>query len=312
MDREINIVMSWREWAMLLVLGAVFGGSFFFVEIAVAELPPFTIVLLRVGIAAIALQLFARFCGIRMWAYARHWKDFVGMGVLNNVVPFSLLVWGQTHIASGLASILNATTPVFMVLVAHWLIADERMKANKLLGVVLGLTGVIVMIGPELLTGLGDDLYAQIAVLGAACSYAFAGAFGRRFKRMDVPPMAVATGQVTTSTFVLLPFCLWIDQPWLLAMPGQATILSVLTLALVSTAFAYILFFRVLASAGATNLSLVTLLVPVSAIALGSLVLGERLEPLQIAGMAIIALGLIAIDGRVFARIRQPQLTAAE
>lgn len=299
MNQGINTTMTFREWGMIFILAVVFGGSFFFVGVAVNELPPLSIVVLRVGIAAVALQVFLYFCGIRFLFYGRHWRDFLGLGLLNNAIPFSLLVWGQTHIASGLASILNATTPIFTVVVVHFLTSDERMTPNKIIGVMLGFAGVVFMIGPEFLVGFGENLFAQIAVLGAALSYGFAAAFGRRFKRLDVPPVAVATGQVTASSIVLLPLCLWIDQPWTIAMPGMGTVLSVLSLALVSTAFAYILFFRVLSSAGATNLSLVTLLVPVSAILLGTLVLGERLMVSQFIGMGIIAMGLLAIDGRM-------------
>ncbi|NQV46113.1 MAG: DMT family transporter, partial [Rhodospirillales bacterium] len=206
--------MSLREWGVLITLSIVFGGSFFFSGVAVKELPPFTIVVLRVGLAAVALHIFLRISGVNFFTYGKHWREFAGMGVLNNVIPFSLIVWGQTHIASGLASILNATTPIFTLIVAHYLVSDERMTINKMIGVFLGLGGVVIMIGPELLTGLGDDLFAQLAVLSAALCYGFASVFGRRFKRLAIPPVAVATGQVTVSAILLLPVCLWVDQPW--------------------------------------------------------------------------------------------------
>ncbi|NQV43554.1 MAG: DMT family transporter, partial [Rhodospirillales bacterium] len=179
-------------------------------------------------------------------------------------------------------------------------------------GVFLGLGGVVIMIGPELLTGLGDNLFAQLAVLGAALCYGFASVFGRRFKPLAIPPVAVATGQVTASAIFLLPLCLWVDQPWTLPLPGTWTMLSVAGLALLSTAFAYILFFKILAASGAINLSLCTLLVPVSAIVLGMLVLGERLEALHFVGMGIIALGLVAIDGRVVTALARTQGASAE
>ncbi len=290
----------------------MFGGSFFFSGVAVGELPPLTIVVSRVGLAAIALHIFVRLNGISFLTYGKHWRDFAGMGLLNNAIPFSLIVWGQTHIASGLASILNATTPIFTVVVAHYLISDERMTANRVIGVLLGFGGVAIMIGPELLTGLGEDLLAQLAILGAALSYGFASVFGRRFKRLGVPPVVVATGQVTASTLILLPLCLWAEQPWTLPLPGTGTILSVIALALLSTAFAYILFFRILAAAGATNLSLVTLLVPVSAVLLGMLVLGESLDVTHFIGMGVIALGLTAIDGRAITVLTGGKSAVAE
>ena len=181
MTGSSNKVMSAGEWSLLVLLSVLWGGSFFLAEVALAELPPFTVVLGRVGLAAVALVLLARISGQRMPASARTWGAFLVMGFLNNAVPFSLIVWGQTQIASGLASILNATTPVFVVILAHVLTRDERMTGNRLVGVLAGLAGVTVMIGPELLAGLGANVLAQLAVLGAAVSYAFAGIYGRRF-----------------------------------------------------------------------------------------------------------------------------------
>jgi drug/metabolite transporter (DMT)-like permease len=224
---------------------------------------------------------------------------FFAMGLLNNLIPFSLIVWGQSHIASGLASILNATTPLFTVIVAHFLTSDERMTGSRLFGVLAGLAGVIVMIGPGFLAGVGTSVLAQIAVLGAALSYAFAGIFGRRFSRMGVPPLLTATGQVTASTALLAPTVLIIDQPWTLPMPSGQVWAAVIGLALLSTSLAYVLYFRILATAGATNLLLVTFLIPVSAILLGAALLSERLNPEHFLGMALIGLGLAAIDGRV-------------
>ena len=210
---------------------------------------------------------------------------------------------GQTHIASGLASILNATMPIFTVLVAHFLTADEKLTKNRAVGILTGLAGVIVLIGPQKLANLGEDVVPQLAILAAAISYAFAGIWGRRFKRMGVPPLATAAGQVTASSCLLLPIALLVDQPWTLPTPGLGAIGAVVGLALLSTALAYVVFFRVLASAGAVNLSLVTLLIPPSAILLGVFFLDERLELGDLAGMALIGVGLIAIDGRLPARI---------
>lgn len=226
------------------------------------------------------------------------------MGLLNNLIPFSLIVWGQTHIASGLASILNATTPLFGVVVAHLLTDDEKMTANKLTGVLIGFVGVAVMIGPAVLGGLGSNVLAQFAVLGAAFSYSLAGVFARRFKRMGVAPLLTATGQVSASSMMLVPLALIVDRPWTLAWPGLDVWAALVGIALISTALAYVLFFRILETAGVTNLMLVTFLIPVSAILLGAVFLGERLEPKHFLGMALIAAGLAAIDGRLLARLR--------
>ena len=298
MPTPINKAMSPLEWAMLLTLSVLWGGSFFFNGVAVRELPTFTIVVCRVALAAVILLAVMRIMGQRMPWDKRIWAAFLVMGLLNNAVPFSLIVWGQMHIASGVASILNATTPLFTVLVAHVFTSDEKMSAGRLFGVVVGLVGVTLMIGGDKLDTLGLDITAQLAVLGAAGSYAFAGVFGRRFQRMGITPMATATGQVTASSLILLPLMLFIDRPWTLPAPSMEALAALVGVAALSTALAYILYFRILATAGATNLLLVTFLVPVSAVLLGVLVLHEVLLPAHLFGMAMISLGLAAIDGR--------------
>jgi len=291
--------MTATEWAMLLAMSVLWGGSFFFVGTAVKELPPLTIVLLRVGLAAAMLFAMLRIVGLRFPGDRRAWAAFVGMGLPNNVIPFCLIVWGQTQIASSLAAILNATTPLFTIVVAHLLTDDERMTGKRLAGVLIGIVGVLVTIGPGALGGIGSDVLAQLAVLAAAVSYAFAGVFGRRFRQLGIAPMTAAAGQVTASAMMLLPLALLVDRPWTLPMPGAATWAAILGLAALSTALGYILYFRILATAGATNLLLVTFLIPVSAIVLGALVLGERLSAQHFLGMALIGLGLAAIDGRL-------------
>jgi drug/metabolite transporter (DMT)-like permease len=291
--------MSLLEWTLLIALSILWGGSFFFIGVAVRALPPFTLVTARVALAALVLHVVVLATGQRMPADRRVWAAFLGMGLLNNLVPFSLLVWSQTHIASGLASILNATTPIFTVIVAHFLTRDEKMTGGRLMGVVAGFTGVVLMIGPAAFDGFGTSVLAQLAALGAACSYAFAGIYGRRFRRMGVPPLVTATGQVTASTIMLLPIALLVDQPWTLLPPGLDVLAAMAALAVLSTALGYILYFRILATAGATNLLLVTFLIPVSAILLGVTLLGERLDARHVMGMGAIAIGLAAIDGRL-------------
>ena len=294
----VNRPMTIREWGLLLCLSVLWGGSFFFVGIAVKELPALTVVVSRVVLAALALLAVIRFLGVKLPTDGSAWKAFFGMGLLNNAIPFTLIVWGQTHIASGVASILNAATPLFTVVVAHFLTADEKMTGRRLVGVTTGLVGVAVMIGGAALQSLGVNVAAQLACLAAALSYACAGVFGRRFKLMGVTPMATATGQVVASSLLLLPVAMLVDRPWMLTAPSAGTLAALLGLALLSTAVAYVLYFRILATAGATNLLLVTFLIPVSAILLGTLVLGEALEAKHIIGMALIGFGLAAIDGR--------------
>lgn len=298
--KPINVLMGPGEWSLLITLSVLWGGSFFFVGIAVDALPTFTIVFLRVGLAAIALNLVVLATGLRMPKDRHIWTAFVGMAFLNNVIPFTLIVWGQTHIASGLASILNATTPFFTVIAAHYLTSDEKLTGGRFAGVILGFAGVVVMIGGEALGGLGINTLAHLAVLGAAVSYASAGVFGRRFRHLNSSPLVAATGQVTASTFVLIPLVLTLERPWALSLPAVEVWGAILGLSLFSTALAYILYFRLLATAGATNLLLVTFLIPISAILLGNSILGERLELKHFAGMGLIGFGLAAIDGRLF------------
>lgn len=294
--------MGLMAWIMLITLSILWGGSFFFAEVALRGLPTFTVVFLRVALGAMALWVVFWMTVPKAQRTGLPWKDFAIMGLLNNAIPFSLLVWGQTQISSSLASIINATTPFFTVLVAHVLLADERMSRTKVIGVSAGFAGIVVLMGPGTLRGGDVGLAGQLACIGAAVSYALAATFGRRFAK--VTPLATATGQVTCSSVLLLPLVCLVDQPWALAMPGWDVIGSVIGIAVGSTAFAYILYFRILQVAGATNVALVTFLVPVSAIVLGTLILGEILRHEHIAGMILIALGLAIIDGRLIDRLK--------
>jgi drug/metabolite transporter (DMT)-like permease len=303
--RTDNRAMKPLEWTLLAVLSTLWGGSFFFVGVAVRSLPPFTIVALRLGLAAVALNVIVPAVGLRMPGDWRQWLAFLGMGVLNNAIPFSLIVWGQTHIAGGLASILNAATPFFTIVAAHFLTDDEKLDGGRALGIFIGFSGVVFVVGPQVLKGVGANGLAQLAVLGAASSYAFAAVYGRRFRRAGLAPIVTAAGQVTASTVVLIPLALFVDRPWRLPPPSWETWGAVVGLALFSTALAYILYFRILATAGATNLLLVTFLIPVSAILLSTTILGERLGLRHLIGMGILGLGLAVIDGRLIRIIRR-------
>ena len=300
----INQTMGSKDWAMLLSLSFLWGGSFFFVGIAVTELPTLTIVTLRVAIAAIILWMILLLTQHQAPKTAKLWRDLFVMALLNNIIPFSLIVWGQSHIASGLASILNATIPLFTVVIAGWLLPDEKMTARKVTGVAIGFFGVIVLMGPSSLEQVGTDTLAQLAILGAAISYGFATSFGRRFKTMGISPFQTSVGQVTASTIMLLPLVFLLERPDQLANPSNEVWLAVIALGAFSTALAYILFFNVLSSAGATNVTLVAFLVPVTAILLGWLVLDEQLRIEHFAGMALIGLGLAAIDGRLWNKLK--------
>lgn len=291
--------MSLSQWGLLVFLSLLWGGSFLFVGMAVHDLPPLTLVLARVGLAALALLPVVYAIGLRLPTELRAWQPFLVMSLLNNIIPFLLIVRGQREIASGLASVLNATTPLFAVIIAHVFTTDEKLTAPKLAGVLTGIAGVSILVGPEAMFGQPANFFGMVLILGAACSYGFSALWGRRFK--ETPPLVTATSQLICSTAILLPLALVIDRPWaLLALPKTSAILAVIGLAFLSTALAYIVFFRIMAISGPTNTMLVTLLIPVSAIAFGTVFLGEVLLPRHIAGALVIATALVILDGRVF------------
>lgn len=300
---EVGRPMTMVEWSLLLLLSVLWGATFFFVEIALAELSPVWLVFCRVALGALALQLVMLAMGIRVRLSPALLGQFLVMGLVNNVIPFSLIFWSQTAIESSLAAILNATAPFWVVFLAHLVTADERATSRKLAGIGIGWGGVAVMLGPAALLGIGDALLPQLAVLLATFFYAVSGLYGRRFRTL--PPIAGAAWQLTASACVMGVVVLLVEpMPDFLAL-SPATLGAVLALALVSTALAYIIFYRILQTAGATNLLLVTLLIPVTALTLGSLFLGERLGPAEIAGAGLILLGLAVIDGRILQPFRQ-------
>lgn len=290
--------MTTTEWGLLLLLSLLWGGSFFFNGVAVKQLPPFTIVEARLAVAAALLWLLAPWTGLSVPRLAAQAPALALLGLINNVIPFSLIVWGQTHMASGLASILNATTPVFTIVVAHVFTADEKLDLRRLTGALIGLAGVAAMVGPDLLGRLGGQVAAEGALLLAAISYALAIVFARRFRRLGLTPIDVATGQVTASSVLLLPLVLIVDAPWALPPPDVPTVAALFALGAASTALAYVVYFRVLAGAGAINVVLVTLLAPMTAILLGAAALDERLAARHFLGLALIGVGLACIDGR--------------
>jgi drug/metabolite transporter (DMT)-like permease len=306
----IRSQMNRSDWLILGVLALIWGGAFFFIGVAVRHVPPLTYVWLRLTIAAAAMWLFLRFRRQELGLPRQVWASIVVLAVLNNALPFALFGWGQTHIASGLASILNATTPIWGVVVAHFLTRDERMSPRKIAGVLLGFGGVATMIGPSLLSSVGTSAVAQLACVTASLSYALAAVWARRFRRIGVSPLSVTTGQLTAGALIMLPVSMVVDHPWQHALPPVSAWGAIVALALLCTAFGYVLYFRLIDHAGATNALLVTLLVPPTAILLGGLFLGETLAAQDILGLGLIALGLAAIDGRllsVFAPRRLPR-----
>ena len=295
-----------RDWSLLAVLSVLWGGSFFFNGVVLKELPPLTVVLLRVALAAMILLPVLRAYQIRFPVGLSGWKPFFAIALLNNVLPFSLIVMGQTYIPSGLASILNATTPLFTVLVMA-AAGDEKLHARRVVGVVTGLIGVIVLRGQDV---HGQDLHGQapgfqsgegvgiLLCLAAAFSYGLSALYARR-KLSNSPPLATATFQLMASGLMMTIVAAVFERPWQLPMPGVTTWLAMIGLSALSTALAYIVFFQVLRRSGSTNVMLVTLLVPVTAILLGYLVLGESISLREIIGALVIGSALLLMDGRV-------------
>jgi drug/metabolite transporter (DMT)-like permease len=293
--------MGLAEWGLLALLSVVWGGSFFFYKVLSHTLPPLTVVFGRMAISAIALNLWLLARRDPLRASPREWGQFIALGAMNNALPFCCFAWSEIRISSGLAAILNATTPVFGVIVGALLKTGAPLTPLRGLAVVFGFLGVTVLIGPAALTGAKGDVLSELACLLAGVGYAFGGFHGRRFAYMS--PIKVAAGQTTGAALLMLPLAAMVDRFWTLPPPGPAAWGALLGIGLASTAFAYVLYFRLLQRVDPTDLMLVTFLVPISALILGLLFLAEPIKPAAFAGMAMIGLSLIAIDGRIPARL---------
>ena len=310
----ISLQMSGSSWLSLLFLSTLWGGSFFFMKIILTEVPPFTLVCMRLSLAALAIVIYARFSGIALRFEPKLWPLFLGIGLMNNVMPFSLLTIGQTLMPHGLsaslASILNATTPMFGIVLAHFLTRDEKMIMRRALGMVIGFCGVGVIMLPSITRYFAfsdhaknfDDFWALIgmgACILASFIYGFGALLSRKAQLFGLSPLQATSGQLVFAAIFAMPACLILDQPWHLAWPSLPAVASLVTLALVSTDYAYILYYKIIVRTGATNIMLVTLLVPVTTIILTAVFLGERLYLEHFMGMALIAFGLALIDGRI-------------
>lgn len=287
--KMINLKMGLTEWLLLVALSILWGASFFFIEIAIRDLPIFTVVAARVGLAAIFLILFVYFRGQKMPIALSTWVRFLILGALRATIPISLIVWAETQIDSGLASILNSTSPLFTMIVAHFLTTDEKLTVNRIIGMGLALAGIVVLVGGDALQGLGLKVLAQVAMLGATCSYGFAAVYGRQFR--DMSTSVSSAGMLTGATLLSLPLALFLESPWTLR-PSGISIAAVLGLALLSTALAFIIWFRLIHSIGAANTSMVTFLIPIVSLSLGVSVLGEKLKLTSLVGLILIMLGL--------------------
>jgi drug/metabolite transporter (DMT)-like permease len=288
--------MSIRNFAILLILGLIWGASFLFIKVAVATIPPLSVAFGRTALAGVLLYLVLRSRGLRMPEWGSVWGTFLLMGFFNGAVPYTLITWAEIHIDSGLAAILNALMPLFTVLLAHVFTGDERLTWTKVVGIVLGFLGVLTLIGPAALKGLGKDVVAQLAVMAAALCYAIAIIYGRRLKQ--VPPLVSATGQLFCAAFLTLPMSLVFDAPWTLA-PSFISVGALTCLSLLGTALAYLLYYYLLPKIGSTNLSLVTYLIPITGVFWGALLLGERLHWSAFLALGLILAGISGVNNRL-------------
>ncbi|WP_037915978.1 DMT family transporter [Sulfitobacter sp. 20_GPM-1509m] len=294
--------ISGRAWAEMLLLGLIWGGSFLSIRVALDEIGPLTAVAHRTGWAMVVLWIVVLLRRIPVPRDPKVWGAFVVMGLLNNVIPFGLMAWGQLHIASGLTSIFNAATAIFGVVAAALFFADERMTARRAIGVTLGFAGVATAIGLDSLHNFDLQSLAQLAVLGGAASYALAGVWARKHLG-GLHPVLAAAGMLTGSSLITLPLAWQVEGPITLALAPD-TLVAIAYYAIIATAGAYLLYYRILQMAGSGNLMVVTLLIPPVAITLGAWVRNETLGPQAYVGFALLALGLVVLDGRTWRAIR--------
>ncbi len=293
--------MGGAEWALLFLHAMLWGSSYFFIAVAKNELPVFTITSLRMVPAVLVIVTIIWIAGYRLPSTWREWGPFIPLSLLNNYLPFCLIVYAQHQVTGGIAAVFCATTPLFGMFMAHVLTRDEKLSANKLAGVVIGIGGVAILALPDLMAGTADALWAKLALLGAALLYASGGIYARGFSRY--PPMVLSGAHMSMTLVLSLPAMLIIDRPWTLPMPSWPVIASVAGTGIFASALASIIFFTLIKRAGATNALLVTLLLPVTPMVLGYLLLGERMSGRELAGAAVIGLALLVIDGRLVRRL---------
>ncbi len=286
------------DYLLLLLLSAIWGSSFLFIKLAVAAIPPMTLVAARLGLAALALVLFLAATGRRLPRDGGVWRGFLVVAVIGNVVPFFLINWGEVTMDSSLAAILLATVPLVTIVLAHAFTPDERLTPLKGLGVAVGFGGIVVLVGPDALAGFGREAVSQLAIVGAACCYAVTGVFVRRSRLIELPAAVTATGVLVAAAMVAVPLALVIDRPWELPAPSAGSLLTLVVLALLCTAAAFLVLFRLLATTGATFVSLLNYMAPVFGVFWGALLLGESLQLSALMSLGLILLGLILTQAR--------------
>jgi drug/metabolite transporter (DMT)-like permease len=292
-----QLTMGATEWALIVLHSTMWGSAFFFGAIAIKEISPLTITAFRLIPACLIVAVACMFAGNRIPAKWHFWQRMLVLGFVNNMAPMLLILWAQHQVAGGVAAVFNATAPLFAVILAHFATADEKMSWRKIAGILAGVAGVSVLVGTDVTSGTTGDVLAKIALLGAACLYAISGVFAR--SSSHEPPFVIAFGQMFSAMLLAMPLALIVDRPWMTAMPSQTAVAAVLAMGVFGSAFAALLYFTVLRRAGATNTLLVTLLLPLTPIILGTLFLGETFGPREMAGAALIGIALVILDGRL-------------
>lgn len=278
---------------LLFILGGIWGTSFLFIKIVVGEVPPMTLVAGRLGLASAAMWVFLRLRGVPFPRERRLWGIYAITGLLNGALPFTLISWGEQYISSGLAALLQSTTPIFTIILAHFLTRDDRFTAKKMLGIVLGFVGVGLLMWPELRGGVRDSLWGQLAIVGSSISYAIASIFARQ-RLNDQPPFVSAAGQFTMGFVYILPLSLLIERPFNLS-PSWTALASWVTLALLGTVVAYAIYYTLLQRTNATFTTTVTYIVPINGLLLGALILHEHIHAGLLVSLGLILSGVLLV-----------------
>ncbi len=289
--RSAPLVASGRDYLLLLGLSAIWGGSFLLVKIAVAGLPPLWVAAIRITLGGVAVLTLVRLRGLSLPRGRAVWVRLVFMGIVGNVAPFALIAWGELQVASALAAILMAMVPLLVVVIAHFCVPDESLTEGKVLGVGLGFAGIAVLIGPSALSGLGGHVAGELAILLATACYAGSAVVARGLPALA--PDAATAGMLLVSSPIAFIAAFLIDPPWAIS-PGLESLLAAALLGVLATGFGFVLFLRVLGSAGAGFASMNNFLVPPFGVIYGWLVLGERLPASAFGAMALILAGLLA------------------
>jgi len=295
--------MSLRIWMMMCLLGLLWSGTFLITEVLLETFAPFTIVFHRVGLAALAMLALLWLKGKKLPRDLRSWAGFIVMGFLNNALPFSAIVFGQQYITGGLASILNSTTAFIAVIISGIFLADERLTPARFVGVTLGVSGVVLAMGIETLSGLSLTNIGQFCILLSSTSYVFASIWGKlKLRHHDTE--VTATAMLMTSTGWMFAITLITEGNPFTLMSG-AMLGSFLVYAVLCTSLAYILYFALLKEAGAGNTMLVTIIIPPFSLLLDAFVLEQWVRTHEMLGFGVIAIGLLILSNKIRLPIRR-------